>query len=124
MYILRGQNVYEEPNCRLTKYKTSLLPHAISSWNKLDNSISSISNFESFKEALCENIFDHRLYHIGSRNEQILMTILRMQCSNLNGHLYSRNIIDNSSCLCGFINEGVFNDIFACPMYDGLRLSL
>ena len=51
------------------------------------------------------NINDNPLCFIGSRLEQIIMAKLRMQCSNLNGHLYSLKIIDSPACLCGFVNE-------------------
>lgn len=47
-----------------------------------------------------------------------------MGCSNLKGHLYSMNIIDNSICLCGFINENVFHYFFVCPLYNRLRIEL
>ena len=32
-------------------------------------------------------------------------TKLRMQSSNLNGHLYSMKIINSPACSCGFVNE-------------------
>ena len=44
------------------------------------------------------------LFFIGLRQEQIIMAKLRMQCSNLNGHLYSMKIIDSPACSCGFVN--------------------
>ena len=33
------------------------------------------------------------------------MAKLRMQCSNLNGHLYSMEIINSPAYSCGFVNE-------------------
>ena len=33
------------------------------------------------------------------------MAQLRLQCSNLNGHLYSMKIIDSPACSCGFVKK-------------------
>ena len=61
-----------------------------------------------FKDTLMININDNPLFFIASRQEQIIMAKLRMQCSNLNGHLYSMKIIDSPACSCGFVNENEF----------------
>ena len=47
-----------------------------------------------------------------------------MQCSNLNGHLYSMKIIDSPACSCGFVNENEFYFLLVCPLYDRPRVTL
>ena len=37
----------------------------------------------------------------GSRSEQILHPILRLNCNLLNAHLHSRRIVKSPNCLCG-----------------------
>ena len=49
------------------------------------------------------NINDNPLFYIGSRQEQIILTKFGMQCSNLNGHVYSIKIINSPAFSCGFV---------------------
>ena len=70
------------------------------------------------------NINDNPLFHIGSRQEQIIIAKLRMQCSTLNGHLYSMKIIDSSACSCAFLNENEFYFLLVCPLYNRPRVTL
>ena len=51
---------------------------------------------------LMGNVNDNPLFHLGTRQEQIIMVRLRMHSSNLKGHLYSMKIIESSRCSCGF----------------------
>ena len=37
------------------------------------------------------------------------MVKLRMQCRNLNRHVYSMKIINSPACSCGFLNENEFH---------------
>ena len=48
----------------------------------------------------------------------------RMQCNNLNGHLYTMKIIDSPACSCGFINENEFHFLLVCPLYNRPRVTL
>ena len=54
------------------------------------------------------------------------MAKLRMQCSNLNGHLYTMKIIDSPACSCGFVNENEFHFLLdlVCPLYNRSRVTL
>ena len=63
-------------------------------------------------------------FFIGSRQEQIIMAKVRMQCSNLNGHLYTMQIIDSPACSCGFVNENEFHFLLVCPLYNRPRVTL
>ena len=104
--MLRTKNDFVEPDWRITKYQKSVfLPFAISLWNRLDESIRKITNYESFKDTLMANTDDNPLFYVGSKQEQIIMAKIRMGCSNLNGHLYSMKRIDSPGCSCGFERE-------------------
>ena len=79
-----------------------LLFHFGTNWM---NKTRTITNYELFKDTLLRNINDNPLFFIGSRQEQIIVAKLRMQCSYSNGHLYSMKIIDSPACSCGFVNK-------------------
>ena len=111
-YMLRTRHEYTTPSWRITKYKKSFLPLAVNLWNSLDEETQSITNYERFKYALGADIRENPLFLIGTRQEQVIMAKLRMQCSNLNGHLKSMLIVESSACSCGFVNEDEFHFFF------------
>ena len=43
-----------------------------------------------------------------------------MECSSLNSHLYSKNIINSPSCSCGGF-ESAHHFFFTCPIYRHIR---
>ena len=51
---------------------------------------------------------------------QIHHTRLRTKCSSLNSHLFSKNIIEDPSCLCGAF-EDTSHYLLHCPLYTELR---
>ena len=69
------------------------------------------------------NVNDNPLFHLGTRQEQIIMVRLRMRSSDLKGHLYSMKIIESSACSCGFKNEDEIHFFLACPLYYKLNTS-
>ena len=101
-------NDLAEPNWRITKYQKCFLSFAVSLWNKLNDKTRTITDCELFKDTLMRNTNYNPLFFIGSRQEQIIMAKLRLQCGNLNGHLYSMKIINSPACSCGFVNENEF----------------
>ena len=83
-----------------------------------------ISNYELFKETLMGNVNDNPLFHLGTRQEQIIMARLRMRSSALKGHLHSMKIIESSACCCGFKNEDEIHFFLACLLYYLPRVTL
>ena len=59
-------------------------------------------------------------FHAGTRKGQILHMRIRMECSSLNSHLYSKNIINSPSCSCGGF-ESAYHFFFICPIYRHTR---
>ena len=106
------------------KVSEVLFALCISLWNKLEETTRTITNYELFKDTLMRNFNDNPLFFIGSRQEQIIMAKLRMRCSNLNGHLYARKIIDSPACSCGLVNEKEFHFLLVCPLYNRPRVTL
>ena len=61
-----------------------------------------------------------KYYSYDPRLTQIVHARLRMRSSSLNEHLYAKNSIDNSTCLCGEI-ESTYYHLFKCPKYTRQR---
>ena len=70
------------------------------------------------------NVNDNPLFHLGTRQEQIIMARLRMRSSDLKRHLHSMKIIESSACSCGFKNEDEIHFFLACPLYYRPRVTL
>ena len=99
---LRGSE-WRLPLLRLSQTTLAQLIFVICyfSWNSLDEDTRSISNYEIFKDTLMGNVNDNALFHLGARQEQIIMARLRMSSSDLKGRLYSMKMIESSACPCG-----------------------
>ena len=123
-YMFRNKDEFVPPEWRLRTYQKSFLPFAVSLWNSLEEDTRTISNYELFKETLMGNVKDNPLFHLGTRQEQIIMARLRMRSSDLKGHLHSMKIIESSACSCGFKNEDESHFFLACPLYYRPRVTL
>ena len=106
---------------------TSLHPFSrssISGWNKLPSATRSAGSILSFKHALNSNKQTvPKFYFDGKRDPAIQHARLRMHCSSLNEHLYSKNIVESSACVCGEI-EDTHHYFFTCPLYHNQRSRL
>ena len=54
------------------------------------------------------------LYNYGERTENAQ---LRLNCSNLNHHLFLLHVLDDPRCPCGHDIENVHHFFFQCPLY-------
>ena len=123
-YIFRKKDEFVLPEWRLRTDQKSFLPFAVSLWNSLEEDTRTISNYELFKETLMGNVKDNPLFHLGTRQEQIIMARLRMRSSDLFCHLQSVQMIQSSACSCGFKNEDETHFFLACPLYYRPRVTL
>ena len=64
-----------------------------------------------------------KFYFTGKRLGQIYHARLRTNCSTLNQHLFSENIIDRPSCACGAA-EDTYHYLFVCNRFSNLRQEL
>ena len=79
------------------------------------------SSIQSFKYQLNKNLTKPpKFYYNGDRFLQIQHTGLRTNCSILNGHLFSKNILSDLYCACGAI-EYTKHFFFECQRYNRLR---
>ena len=123
-YNLRHQSNFIPPKCRITKYQKSFLPTAVSLWNKLEEDQKNITDFKSFKKSITPELYENPLHFIGNRKEQILMSKIRLNCSNLKAHLYNLKIINDRKCTCGLAIEDSLHFFFICTLYNRPRATL
>ena len=103
-YRLRDASNIRHATTRTQLYYKSFLPSSIRSLNEISPYIRDSNSVQSFRYQLNKNISRPlKYYYIGDRFIQIQHTRVRTNCSILNHHLFSRNIIDNLYCTCGAI---------------------
>lgn len=120
-YTLRDASNIRYPMARTQLYYKSFLPSSIRSWNELAPDIKDSSSIQSFKYQLNKNLTKPpKYYYYGDRFLQIQHTRLRTNCSILNEHLFSKNIISDPYCACGAI-ESTKHFFFECQRYNRIR---
>ena len=122
-YNLRRPHDFPLIKCRINKYQNSFLPKAITLWNRQDVGLKTIADYDTFKDELIKTCpKENTLYYTGKRKENIIMARMRLNCSNLKGHLYNLHIIDRPECQCGHEFEDSFHFFFICPLYNRPRV--
>ena len=120
-YNLRNANNMRSLRARTNLYFNSFFPSTIRAWNELPDETKGASTVSAFKYQLNKHKKPPPMYfHAGTRKGQILHTRIRMECSSLNSHLYSKNIINSPSCSCGGF-ESAYHFFFICPIYRHTR---
>ena len=81
----------------------------------------SITTFENELNSDIKKI--PKFYFAGKRLGQIYHSRLRRKCSSLNQHLFSKNIVDSSLCVCGTL-EDTNHFLFNFGRFHNLRQEL
>ncbi|MEW8247643.1 MAG: reverse transcriptase family protein, partial [Candidatus Thiodiazotropha endolucinida] len=119
-YNLRNSDQFQTLECKSQLYYNSFLPAVVREWNSLNESCRSSPSVDCFKNKLKQSTNVPKYYYSGSRKGQILHTRLRTNSSSLNHHLFSKNITDNDTCLCGHV-EDTSHFLFDCPRFVNQR---
>ena len=123
-YQLRDSENVRPLLTRTQLYYKSFLPSSIRNWNELPLNIRNSSSLTSFKRQLNkDNIKVPIYYSSGNRQLQIYHTRLRTNCSSLNQHLHSKNIIADPSCACGGV-ESTKHFLLQCPHFNQARIEM
>ena len=97
------------------------LPSCIREWNEIPLNIRNSTSLSSFKQQFNNNNIKVPVYYSsGNRLLQIHHTRLRTNCSSLNQHLHSKNIIGNPLCACDRV-ETANHFLLECPQYIQAR---
>lgn len=102
-------------------YFNSFLPKTIRIWNSLNYQTRNILSISLLKNKLNGNTKTPKYYNTGNRTSQIWHARIRMECSNLNKHMYLRYLSDNKGCQCGHTIEDENHYFFHCPLYNNQR---
>ena len=105
-YSLRNSTNLLTVRAKSQLYFNSFLPSVIRDWNGLPEEIRSSASLSVFKHKLNrDSKMPSKFYFIGKRLGQIYHARLRTNCSSLNQHLFSKNLIDNPLCICGSVED-------------------
>ena len=117
-----AQNFIQSFQARTKLYFNSFVPSIIRAWNELSDEIKGASTVYAYKYQLNKHKIPPPMYfHAGTIKEQILHKRIRMECSSLNSHLYSKNIINSPPCSCGSFESAYHFFFFIFPIYRHTR---
>ena len=120
-YNLRNANNIETILANSQLYYNSFLPSVIRSWNELPQETRDSHNIASFKRyPNADTVVPLEYYNAGKRLGQIYHTRLRMRCSSLNQHLFSKNITQGPLCICGEVIDSK-HFFLECSLYNNIR---
>ena len=123
-YNLRNARNLNTLQAHSQLYFKSFLPSVTRDWNGLSEEIRNSPSLSSFKHHLDVNLTKpSKFFFDGKRLGQIYHARLRMRCSSLNAHLFSKNIIDSPLCASGSF-EDTNHFLLSCPRYAVLRQEL
>lgn len=123
-YPLRNSTNLHTVRAKSQLYYNSFLPSVIRDWNELPEEIRSSPSLSVFKHKLNRDLkMPPKFYFTGKRLGQIYHARLRTNCSSLNQHLFSKNLIDNPLCICGSV-EDTHHYLLTCNCFSNLRQEL
>ena len=120
-HSLRNASDYKYIRSNTQSYYNSFLPSVVRDWNELPYTSRNAPSISSFKHSLNSTLIGVPLFYLdGKRIGKIYHSRLRMDCSSLNNHLFSKNIIDSPLCICGR-PETTKHYLFECNKFYNLR---
>ena len=121
-YQLCNTDDFAIPISRTAFYYNSFLPSTVRDWNALSPTIRNSAILNTFKNRFY-NTQGERISlpkYISNvqttREGQIYHTRLRLECSALNQHLHSKNIIEILLCTFGAVEDSA-HYLLVCPNY-------
>ena len=93
-YSFRNASNYRYIRSNTQLYYNSFLPSVVRDWNELPHSTRNAPSISTFKRSLNSTLICVPLFYLdGKRIGQIYHSRLRMDCSSLNHHLFSKNTL-------------------------------
>ena len=123
-YSLRnGENIRPSTN-RIEKFRKSLLPDCIRKWNGLPVDVRHIDDVNLFINRQNEFSLCNPMFYGNCRKLNIIHCQLRLQCSDLNAHLYKLHVVETPNCICSNSVEDPNHFFFTCHLYNNQRIHL
>ena len=114
---LRNSSNISSIRTHTSLHMNSFIPSTISLWNSLPVEAKTIDTVSGFKTYLkSDNPKQNNLFYYGKRRSQVIHTRLRNECSSLNHHLFVKNIVPSSLCVCGS-QETTYHFLLVCPLF-------
>ena len=124
MYSLRNISNLGQRAARTETFKNSYFPSMVDTCNNTDPALKSIPSHSTLKNALSQpNQKPNSYFNLGNRKLNVILARIRMECSELNSHLFANHVIPNPLCQCGEV-ETVTHYFLECPVYTLHRLRL
>jgi len=124
-YNLRTNNNLTQPAARTETFKNSYFPTMVTTWNTTDQTITSIPTRSALRNTLnCHNPKPNPYFTLGRRKLNIVLARMRMECSELNSHLFAYHVIPSPHCECGGGLETNTHYFLECPLYTVHRTRL
>jgi len=121
---IRNRDDFRTAYARTTKFKNSIINDSVRLWNDLSNDLKMVCNFADFKRKIATSKKQNLLYNGFTRVLNLVHAQLRMQCSNLNDHLYKLHVVESPMCRCSYRCEDSDHFFFHCPLYNAERIKL
>ena len=123
-YNLRNFSNLQTVHASSQLYYKSFLPSVTRSWNELSEDKRNSTSVAVFKSKLqCNVRSPPSFFFDGKRTGQIHHARLRLNCSSLSQHLFSKNIVESPLCECGAV-EDTKHFLLECHRYRNLRVEL
>lgn len=123
-YQLRNSMNLNTIHANSQLYYKSFLPSVLRDWNDLPLETRDSPSISALKHELNNSLTQPPKFYLeGIRLGQVYHTRLRTNCSSLQQHLFSKNIIDNPFCICGAV-ESTNHYLFECNRFNDLRQEL
>ena len=122
-------NLFDSHNIRPIQTQTQLyyksfLPSSIRDWNDLPLIARNSPSLSSFKSQLNKDKMKvPKYYNVGKRTLKIYHLRLRINCSSLNFHLYSKNIAESPNYVYGVV-ESAKHFLLECLRFQQMRLDM
>ena len=122
--ITRSQRFYNNYQTRDSDFNNSFFPKTLKIWNSLPVYLRNL-DMQEFKQELSAVMKPrkNRLYNIGSKFGNSIHTQIRLNCSQLNSHLYSFGLSVTPNCLCQ-AQETTKHFLMECFLYSNERNEL
>ena len=120
-YSLRNAPDYKDIRSNTQLYYNPFLPSVVRDGNELPHTTRNEPSISAFKRSLNSTRISIPCFYLdGKRIGQIYHSRLRMDCSSLYHHLFSKNIIGSPHCVCGW-PETIKHFLFDCNRFNNLR---
>ena len=127
MYRITNQNNFHEINCKISKYKNSFFPSAVSIWSKMIADFQDIPSFSSIRAHTPSPIRPKIKNTFGIHDPLGLRYLfqLRVHLSPLNQHKKCHNFSTPSDiCECKYGIEDTNHYLSECPLFTLQRATL